>query len=75
MSVSIADTAELPQVREHDVVVRRPALLVMPAPTGRAALQEERRLARRERRLWALLGLGIMLVTLATTVVVLGMAR
>jgi hypothetical protein len=81
MSVSTADTAELPLVREQEVVVRPSTLLTVPvpepalAPSGRAALREERRLARRERRLWAFLGLSIMFVTLAITVVVLGMAR
>lgn len=78
MTVSTVDTAELPRVPElevQDVVVPSLSLQPVAAPAPRAALREERRLARRQRRLWALLGLSIMLATLATTVVVLGMAR
>jgi hypothetical protein len=48
-----------------------PPIAASPSPLGRAALRAERLAARRERRLYACLGLGAVAGTLAATVVVL----
>jgi hypothetical protein len=48
-----------------------PPIAASPSPPGRAALRAERLAARRERRLYACLGLGAVAGTLAATVVVL----
>jgi hypothetical protein len=61
-----------PERFESEIVPSVASVAVAP---GRVALQVERRLARRQRLLWSLLGLSIMVVTLAVTVVVLNMAR
>jgi hypothetical protein len=48
-----------------------PPIAANPSPPGRAALRAERRAARRERRLYACLGLGAIAGMLGATVVVL----
>jgi hypothetical protein len=85
MTVSSVDTAELPRVRSW--VAAAPVLdppapgqaLSVPAPSvstsGRAELRAERRYARRQRRLYALLGLSVLATMLAATVTVLDVIR
>jgi hypothetical protein len=48
-----------------------PPIAAHPSPPGRAALRAERQAQRRERRLYACLGLGAIAATLGATVVVL----
>lgn len=80
MTASSVDTAELPQAR-HWVpaapVIDPPAPGQAPPvpPSGRAALRAERWQARRQRRLYALLGLSVLAASLAATVMVLDVIR
>lgn len=46
-----------------------------PAPLGRCELRAERRAARRQRRRYALLGIGVLVGALAATVTVLDVIR
>ena len=48
-----------------------PPIAAHPSPPGRAALRAERQAQRRERRLYACIGLGAICATLGATVVVL----
>ena len=62
MTASSVDTAELPRVAPW------PRL-------GRIELRAVRRQARRQRQLYALLGVGAMALALGTTIAVLGVVR
>lgn len=71
MSASSVDTAELPLVAPPATF----AVVVPPPVLGRIALRAERRQARRQRQLYALLGMAVLAAVLVVTVVVLAARR